>query len=121
MMGARAPDHPVPDEEEEPPMSELPTPPDAVGDPTAMEVLRAWLVGEALHCSLRATVFEDPALWGAVLADLARHVAFGLQESDGADPTATLQAIRDAFSEELTVPPEEGAEETQPPADQGGA
>jgi hypothetical protein len=91
-------------------MSELPTPPDAANDPTAMEVLRAWLIGDALHCSLDAGVFEDPASWGAVLADLARHISRALQESDGSDPQATLRAIRDTFAEELTEHPSGGAQ-----------
>jgi hypothetical protein len=86
-------------------MSELAAPPDAAGDPDAMELLRAWLIGEALHCSLRADIFEDPASWGAVLADLARHLASAAQES-GADPTATLQTILSSFVQELTAPEE---------------
>jgi len=57
---------------------------------------------------------------GAVLADLARHVAFGLHESEGADPAATLKAIHETFSEQLTDPPQEGAD-TPPTNDQGGA
>jgi hypothetical protein len=122
LLGARAPEHPIASEqEEERPMSELPTPPDAAGDPSAMEVLRAWLIGDALHCSLRANVFEDPALWGAVLADFARYVARGLEQSEGIDPDATLRAIREVFAEELTTSSQEESEETPPPAGAAGA
>jgi hypothetical protein len=67
--------------------------------------VRAWLVGEALECSVRAGVFEDPALWGAVLADLARYVAAGLQQDEGKDPAETLRLIREAFEQELAAPP----------------
>src|SRR5258708_6927146 len=95
---------------EEPPMSELAAPPDAAGDPSAMELLRAWLVGDALHCSLRAAVFEDPASWGEVLADLARHVASAAQDSGG-DPDATLQTILATFVQELTAPQEDSEAE----------
>jgi hypothetical protein len=87
-------------------MSDLPAPPDA-GDPTAMEVLRAWLIAEQLQCSLRADVFEDPASWGAVLADVARHVALALQEADGSDSGGTLRTIGEAFARELASPAEE--------------
>ena len=66
-----------------------------------MEVLRAWFVEDALHCSLRADVFEDPASWGAGLADLARHVAAALQQADGSDPLATLKVINETFAREL--------------------
>jgi hypothetical protein len=77
------------------------TPSDPASDPAALEVLRAWLVGDVLHCSVGAEVFEDPGSWGAVLADLARYVAFSLQKADGADPAATLRAIRSTFEQEL--------------------
>jgi hypothetical protein len=87
-------------------MSELSALPDAAGDPDAVELLRAWLVADTLQCSLRGDVFEDPASWGAVLADLARHLASAVQEDSGADPAATLQTIQQAFVQELTAPPE---------------
>jgi hypothetical protein len=92
-------------------MSELSAPPDA-GEPNALEVLRAWLVTEQLHCSLRADVFEDPSAWGAVLADVARHVALALQEADGTDPAATLHTIGETFARELTA----STEQETPPA-----
>jgi hypothetical protein len=80
-------------------MSELPTPPEG-----AVELLRAWLEGDALECSVRAGVFENPALWGAVLADLARYVALGVQQEDGTDPDETLRVVREAFAQELDSP-----------------
>jgi hypothetical protein len=92
-------------------MSELPVPPDA-GESSAIEVLRAWLSAESLHCSLRADVFEDPSAWGTVLADVARHVALALQETEGIDPSGTLRTIGEAFASELSNPASEGT----PPA-----
>ena len=84
-------------------MSELPSPPDA-GDTPSMEVLRAWFIGDVLHCSLDVDVFEDLAAWGELLADLARHVANAVGEKDGSDPVVTLKAIRDTFAQELAEP-----------------
>ena len=81
-------------------MSELPTPPEA-GDSPAMEVLRAWFIGDVLHCSLDVDVFEDPAAWGELLADLARHVANALLDRDGSDPVTTLKTVRETFEQEL--------------------
>ncbi|MFO0845437.1 MAG: DUF5076 domain-containing protein [Gemmataceae bacterium] len=81
-------------------MSEPHTPPD--GD---VEIARAWLSGDTLGCSVRAGVFEEPALWGAVLADLARFVAVGLQQEEGKDPADTLRQIREAFGRELDAGP----------------
>jgi hypothetical protein len=82
-------------------MSTLPTPPE-----DAVELLRAWLVGESLECSVRAGIFADPALWGAVLADITRYVAQGLQEEEGKDPAETMRLIGEAFAQELATPPE---------------
>jgi hypothetical protein len=73
----------------------------------AIEILRASLIEDSLHCSLSADVFEDPATWGAVLADLARHIASALQEADGRDPAATLRAIGEAWARELANPVED--------------
>jgi hypothetical protein len=83
-------------------MSDQPAPPD-----DAVELLRAWLAGDELECSVRAAVFADPAVWGAVLADVARSVARGLQEEEQRDPADTLRAIRVAFAAELADAPGE--------------
>lgn len=81
-------------------MSELHTPPDG-----AVEIARAWLADDTLACSVRAGVFEDLSLWGAVLADLARYIAVGLHQEEGKDPDETLRQIRQAFEQELAAPP----------------
>lgn len=41
---------------------------------TSSEVLRAWVVDNGLHVSLQRG-FDDPAVWGVLLSDVARHVA----------------------------------------------
>ncbi len=81
-------------------MSEQPTP---SADP--VDLLRVWLIGDDLECEVRAAVFDNPALWGNVLADLARHVAFGLQQEESRDPGDTLRAILETFTEELSDTP----------------
>jgi hypothetical protein len=79
-------------------------------DPASVEVLRAWVVGETLHCSLAATV-PDAETWGLVLADVARHVAEAFQEQQGAAPEATLERIRAAFEEGVRAPAGTGTED----------
>jgi Domain of unknown function (DUF5076) len=82
-------------------------------DAQSVELLRAWVVGQELHCSLDAGAFRDADTWGVVLADLARHVARALKEQEGQDEAATLLAVRAAFEAELLSPgggPEEGAD-----------
>jgi len=58
----------------------------AVADAESAEMIRAWVAQKALHCALRIGVWDDPAAWGILLADVARHVANAHQESEGKDP-----------------------------------
>lgn len=85
-------------------MTELPAPPEAASAADATELLRTWLIGETLQCSLSADVFEDPASWGAVLADLARHVARA-SSPDACAAAALLRQLRETFVSELTDAP----------------
>jgi len=78
----------------------------ATPGPGSVEVLRAWIVEEALHCSLDAGAFADAATWGEVLADVARHVAEALQEQQGTAPGQVLEQIRVAFEAALRAPVE---------------
>ena len=79
-------------------MSDVPA--SETGEPAGAELLRAWIVGEELHCSLQPAAF-DAATWGVVLADVARHIAEGLREVEGQDPAVALEGIRTAFVAEL--------------------
>jgi hypothetical protein len=83
---------------------ELPTPPDAEHDPEAVELLRAWIVGQALHCSLQADAFPDPGAWGEVLADVVRHVAQAFQDQEGRDPADVVRGILAVFDAEVRSP-----------------
>ncbi|MDR4306486.1 DUF5076 domain-containing protein [Chelatococcus sambhunathii] len=47
----------------------------------ATEILRAWIVDNGLHVSLQRA-FDDPAVWGVLLTDLARHVS-RIYETEG--------------------------------------
>jgi hypothetical protein len=91
-------------------VNELPAPPDAAGDPEAVELLRAWIVGQTLQCSLQPDVFPDPAAWGAVLADVIRHVARAIQEQEGKPAAQTAAAILDALHQEVQSPPDDAGE-----------
>jgi hypothetical protein len=83
---------------------ELLIPPVAADDPAALEVVRAWVVKQGLHCTLNVGVWKDPAAWGLVLADLARHVANAHHKQDGRDARESLASIRKAFAAELDAP-----------------
>ena len=66
-----------------------------------MEVLRAWIVGDSLQCAIQADAFPDPAIWGAVLADVARHIASALQQQESVPVKQTLERILQVFHEEM--------------------
>ena len=76
-------------------LRELSPPPD-VREEGGTEVLRVFVVRQALSISIQRA-FDDPAMWGMLFADVARHVAsIYARESDATEAEA-LEAIRAAF------------------------
>ena len=83
---------------------ELLIPEAAKRDASSFEILRLWIANQGQHVSLKVGVWKDPAAWGIMLADLARHVANSYREHAGMDFDKTLQRIRAGFDAELTSP-----------------
>jgi hypothetical protein len=82
--------------------------PEAVNsDDGSFELLRVWVANKAQHVSLRTAVWKDPAAWGLMLADLAKHVANSYQQEEGLDRAKTLQRIKAAIDAELGSPTDE--------------
>lgn len=82
--------------------------PDAAKDDShSFELLRVWVANKGQHVSLRAGVWNDPAAWGIMLADLARHVANAYQQDAGLDHSKTLRRIKNALDVELASPTDE--------------
>jgi Domain of unknown function (DUF5076) len=81
--------------------NELAVPDGVKDDPKAFELVRAWVAEGDLHVSLQMGGWDDPAAWGTVLADLARHVARFYEENKGLDPEQTMERVRDAMDAEL--------------------
>jgi Domain of unknown function (DUF5076) len=78
--------------------------PDAAkSDPQSFELLRVWIANRGQQVSLRAGVWNDPAAWGIMLADLARHVVNSYEQDQAMDRSKTLQRIRAAFDAELST------------------
>ena len=79
-------------------------------DSKSFELLRVWIAENNQHVSLRAGVWEDPAAWGIMLADLAGHVANTYEQSEGRNRAETLQRIKAGFDAEMSSPtdPEAG-------------
>src|SRR5262245_44010550 len=88
-------------------MRELPIPEAARKDARAAELLRVWLADEQQHVALRAGVWDDPAAWGLMLADIARHVANQYRLAHGYDEQAVLERVKTALQVELDSPTDE--------------
>lgn len=73
----------------------------------ALEVLRVWIADDKNHICIRTGVWDDPAAWGLMLADLARHVARMLEQEEGRDADATLRRIIEGLEAELSQPTDE--------------
>ena len=86
----------------------LPAPPGAL-ETGGNEILRAAIVasGDLQITMLRA--FDDPAMWGLALADVARHAAriFAIETSTNED--SALERICAAFAAEMESPTDLGA------------
>ena len=68
------------------------------------EILRAGLVDDELFVGA-ARAFKDPAVWGDVLADIARHIATMMSAEDGAESEQEiLTQIGEAFLTDLGAP-----------------
>jgi len=76
----------------------------ALADGKSFELLRVWIANKGQHVSLRVGVWKDPAAWGLMLADLARHVANSYAQDAGKDRDDTMHRIRAAFDAELAYP-----------------
>jgi hypothetical protein len=85
-------------------MNELPTPPDATGDPAPVELLRVWVIGQTLQCTIQADAFPDVGAWGEVLADVVRHIARAGREQEGMVEEETVRRILAVFDEEMRSP-----------------
>ena len=89
-------------------------PPEALPEPQfragadAHEVLRAWVADGGLTVSVRRS-FDDAAVWGVLLADVARHVSRIYAEEDGITEEAALAQVVETLTSELLEPTDLGS------------
>jgi hypothetical protein len=82
--------------------------PDAVHeDPRSFEIARLWIADGRQVILLRADVWPDPAAWGLMLADMARHLANAYHDAHGMDPAAALRRMLAGLQAELDQPTDE--------------
>jgi Domain of unknown function (DUF5076) len=89
------------------PKDEMVPPPAAVDDVRSFEIARLWVANDAQHVALRTDVWPDPAAWGIMLADLARHVAIAYHRRTDQDPGDVLERVLAGFRAELEAPTDE--------------
>ncbi len=87
--------------------NQLTIPEAARKDANSFELLRVWVANKNQHLSLRIGVWNNPAAWGIMLADLAKHVANAYYQDAGLDRLKTLQQIKAALDAELASPTDE--------------
>ncbi len=85
---------------------ELPIPSTVASDPEAVELARLWVGQERLRVSIRTEALGQPSEWGAVLAELARHLANSYVQSRGVGRTEVLDRIVLGFQTNLGHAPE---------------
>lgn len=72
-------------------------------DSQSKELARIWAAGGKLHVSLATDMWDDPAAWGIMLVDIARHVSRAYKQTKGPDPEDVLARIRAGFDAEWTA------------------
>jgi Domain of unknown function (DUF5076) len=83
----------------------LQEPPAVDGDGGALEVLSVWIGSrDAANVVLKPDAFADPAMWGLLLVDIARHVSNAIGETGAGDAARVLERIRQGFAAEISSP-----------------
>jgi len=72
-------------------------------EPTAKEILRVWSVTNGQVFSVRVEHWDDPAAWGILLADLARHIARSYAEAGLRDEEAAFRRLVSGFRAEVPI------------------
>jgi len=94
-------------------MKELVIPPPAKRDTDSIEMIRAWIAEQGLHCTINVGLYRDngkhdeASAWGILLADVVRHLANAVEDRYGDDQEATIRAVVRSFAKELQLPTSE--------------
>jgi hypothetical protein len=76
------------------------TPSAIQNEPEALELLRVWVSRGERYISMGTNVWKDPAVWGIMLVDLAKHIASEYHTATGMDPIIALHRVREGFDAE---------------------
>lgn len=81
--------------------NEVPIPPQALSDPDAFEVFRVWYAQGSMFMGL-GRAFDDPALWGVILAGVAQQAA-SYYDDPALPQKSALLAIKQMFDDECAA------------------
>ena len=82
---------------------ELKIPPQAKDNRGAQEILRGWAWGDHQDFTIKHDFWDDPAGWGLLLGDVARHISRSFQERRH-NQAEVYQRILDGFRIEAENP-----------------
>jgi hypothetical protein len=82
--------------------------PPAALEQGGVEVLRAVIVDGGLHVSLRRA-FDEPDVWGMLIADVARHVARIYAKETALSEAQALDRVLAIFQAEMDSPTDPGS------------
>jgi hypothetical protein len=81
---------------------QLAIPTAAAKDAQSFELIRVWIAQQSQQITLRAGVWQEPAAWGVMLADLARNIVQIHTEADEeVDAEAFLAGLLEGFDNEI--------------------
>jgi hypothetical protein len=73
-----------------------------------VEIMRAAIVKGGLHVSI-IRAFDDPAAWGMLIADVARHAARVFARETKVTEAEAIEKIRGMFDAEMDAPTDPGS------------
>lgn len=68
-----------------------------------MELLRVWLIDGAPKFVITPNLWNDPAMWGILMADIIRHLG-NAYELEGKDRIDAINRIKEGFDAEWVKP-----------------
>ena len=81
-------------------LRQLPIPAGAADDDRAIELLRVWAAKGKQHVTLATELWNDPASWGIMLVDSAKHIANAYEQITGESQDGALARIKAGFDAE---------------------
>ncbi len=82
-------------------------PPNSIhGASKAIELARIWIADGNQHVAISGNLWKDPAAWGLMLVDLAKHVA-NVYAQHGENREVAFKRILAGFLAEIEAPTDE--------------